>query len=455
VVVVASKDGKVIQREIPLTPFTGPAFLDSEKRPLRGVMPAGLAQDAKRLFVTEAGINAVAVIDKQSGKVAGHLPAGWYPSAAALSPNGDILYVVSTKGKGTGPNGGSGLPAGSAQHYIGDLQFGSLSSIALKYSDRELQEATATVLRNNQSAIAEGGKVPRLKHAFLIIRENRTFDEIFGDLAGVNGDPTLARYGNQGWTTEEPKLKDVRVTPNGHRIAQRFATSDNFYTDSDVSADGHRWAVGAAPTPWMNMAWTSGYSGRRKGNPFSPAKGRRALGGGADAPMPEDEPEFGTLWEHIAGSGLSVRNYGEGLEVEGAMERDGLEPEGHRLVLNVPVPKPVFLSTDRAYPTFNMGIPDQFRYAEFAKDFGALIAKGPAPALTVIRLPNDHTSKPRPEDGYPYRASYVADNDLALGKIVELLSHSSTWNDSAILIHNLAVKSDSVQILCLNGLKQE
>jgi len=150
--------------------------------------------------------------------------------------------------------------------------------------------------------------------------------------------------------------------------------------------------------------------------------------------MPEDEPEFGTLWEHIAGSGLSVRNYGEGLEVEGAMERDGLDPEGHRLVLNAPVPKPVFLSTDRAYPTFNMGIPDQFRYDEFARDFGALIAKGPAPALTVIRLPNDHTSKPRPEDGYRYRASYVADNDLALGKIVEFLSHSSIWKDSAIFV---------------------
>ena len=433
-VVVASADGKVIQREIPLTPFTGPGFLDAEKRPLRGVMPAGLAQNSKQLFVTEAGINAIAVIDKLSGKVLGHLPAGWYPSAASLSPDGKTLYVVNTKGKGTGPNGGSALPPGSMRHYIGDLQFGSLLSIPLAYSEKELQMATARVLNNNQAALEEGGTVPHLKHAFLIIRENRTFDEIFGDLPGVNGDPSLARYGNQGWTTEEPELKNVRVTPNGHRIALRFATSDNFYTDSDVSADGHRWVVGAAPTPWMNMAWTSGYPGRRKGNPFSPARGRRALGGGADAPMPEDEPEFGTLWEHISGAGLSIRNYGEGLEVEGALERDGLEPEGHRVVLNTPVPKPVFLSTDRAYPTFNMGIPDQFRYHEFASDFGELIAKGPAPALTVIRLPNDHTAKPRPEDGYPYRASYVADNDLALGKIVDFLSHSSIWKDSAIFV---------------------
>src|SRR4051812_26707124 len=118
-----------------------------------------------------------------------------------------------------------------------------------------------------------------------------------GDLAGVNGEPKLARFGMHGWTTELPKLTDLRVTPNAHALAQRFASSDNFYTDSDVSADGHRWAVGAAPTPWMNVAWTSGYAERRHSNPFSPVSGRRALGGGADSPMPEDEPEFGSLWE--------------------------------------------------------------------------------------------------------------------------------------------------------------
>jgi hypothetical protein len=150
--------------------------------------------------------------------------------------------------------------------------------------------------------------------------------------------------------------------------------------------------------------------------------------------MPEDEPEFGSLWEHIAGSGLSLRNYGEGLEVEGNEERDEMEPEGQRLVLNSPIPQPVFVSTDKGFPTFNLGIPDQIRFQEFSKDFGKLVAKGKAPAMTVIRLPNDHTTKPRPDDGYPYRASYVADNDLALGKIVEWISHSSIWRDSAIFV---------------------
>jgi hypothetical protein len=156
--------------------------------------------------------------------------------------------------------------------------------------------------------------------------------------------------------------------------------------------------------------------------------------GGSDSPIPEDEPEYGSLWEHIASAGLSVRNYGEGLEVEGSDEREGTEPEGQRLLLNVPVPKPVFESSDRAYPTFNLGIPDQFRFQEFAKDFDRMQGKGRTAALTVIRLPNDHTSDPRPADGYPYRASFVADNDLALGKIVEKISHSSVWKDSAVFV---------------------
>jgi YVTN family beta-propeller protein len=390
-------------------------------------MPLGLAQDMKRLYVAEAGVNAVGVIDKESGRVIGHLNTGWYPAAVALAPNRERLYIVNNKGKGAGPNGGS-------RKYIGELELGSLSVLPLPIDESGLAESTAAVVRNNQAALLPGAKLPRLKHVFFIIRENRTFDEIFGDLPNVDGDASLARFGLHGWTEEEPKLKHVSVTPNAHALAARFAISDRFFVDSDVSADGHRWAVGAAPTPWFNMAWTSGYGGRREGNPFSSAPGRRALGGGADCPMPEDEPEFGSLWEHIASAGLGIRNYGEGLELEGSDEAAGTEPEGQRLLLNAPVPKPVFESSDRSFPTFNLGIPDQFRYAEFAKDLDRRLGKKKVAALDVIRLPNDHTSDPRPADGYPYRASFVADNDLALGKIVEKISRSSIWKDSAIFV---------------------
>jgi hypothetical protein len=122
------------------------------------------------------------------------------------------------------------------------------------------------------------------------------------------------------------------------------------------------------------------------------------------------------------------------LEVEGDDEMDGAEPEGQRLFLNAPLPKPVFEASDRHFPTFNLGIPDQFRATEFERDFRAKLASGRVPALIVIRLPNDHTMGPRPADGYPFRASYVADNDLALGKIVGFLSSTAIWKDSAVFV---------------------
>jgi YVTN family beta-propeller protein len=432
-VAVVDADGSRLLREIPLSPFTGKSFLDKQGRPLRGVMPAGLALHGERLYVTEAGINAVAVIDTASGQVLGHLPVGWFPTAAAVSEDGRTLYVANTKGKGSGPNGGDAFHPGNTGSYIGELEFGSISVIPLT-DESQLRQSSAAVVSNNEAALEPDAHLPRLKHVFFIIRENRTYDEIFGDLPGGDGDAKLARWGMHGWLSSAPQDKTVQVTPNAHALAQRFGASDRFFVDSDVSADGHRWALGAAPTPWFHIAWTSNYAGRRTSNPASEAPGRRALGGGADAPMPEDEPEFGTLWEHIADAGLSIRNYGEGLELEGGDELEGSEPSGQRMVLNAPLPQPVFTSTDRNFPTFNLGIPDQFRYEEFARDFGRILSAGDVPSLIVIRLPCDHTAGPRARDGYPDRASYVADNDLALGKIVDFLSHSAIWKDSAVFV---------------------
>jgi YVTN family beta-propeller protein len=432
-IAVIAADGNKLLDEIPLTPFSGADFLDRHGRPLRGIMPAGLALRGQRLYVAEAGIDAVAVIDTGSRRILGHIPVGWYPTAAAVSPDGTLLYVANTKGKGSGPNGGSAFHPVNTGSYIGELEFGSVSVIRLS-DESHLRESTAAVVANNLAAAAPNRSLPRLKHVFLVIRENRTYDEILGDLPGGDGDPKLARWGMKGWLSSAPQDKTIPVTPNAHALAERFGTSDRFFLDSDVSADGHRWVMGAAPTPWFHVAWTSNYGGRRTGDEFSTAPGRRALTGGSDAPMPEDEPEFGTLWEHIADSGLAIRNYGEGLEVEGSQEIDGTAPTGQRLLLNSPVPQPVFTSTDRNFPTFNLGIPDQSRYAEFARDFAQVLAKGDAPSLIVIRLPCDHTAGPRAADGYPDRGSYVADNDLALGKIVDFLSRSAIWKDSAMFV---------------------
>jgi YVTN family beta-propeller protein len=444
-----SPDGAKLLAQTPLSPFVeskfGKKFEDAQGRPLRGVMPSGLALAGGKLYAAESGIDAVAVLDTESMQVLEHIPAGWNPSAVVLSPDGQMLYIVNSKGKGAGPNGGKLHPE-DAPSYVGSLEYGSLTAVNLATLP-EAQVLTNQVLANNTHAIDNQPLLPHLKHCFLVIRENRTYDEILGDIATANGDPSLARYGLDGWAEEVGRhsrggtkeqagevLDHLKVTPNLHSLAQHYAISDNFYVDSDVSADGHRWVVGINPTPFFNTAWTSGYGGRRSGDAGASQPGRRALFGGSDGPMPEDEPQFGSLWEHIADSGLGILNYGEGLEIEGNDELDGAAPEGQRLFLNAPVPKPVFESSDRRFPTFNLGIPDQFRFEEFKRDFTRRLAQGKIPGLIVIRLPNDHTADPRPADGYPYRASYVADNDLALGRIVAYLSKTSIWKDSVLFV---------------------
>jgi YVTN family beta-propeller protein len=425
-VAVVSADGTRLEGEIALTPL--PKMVDRSGRPLRGVAPQGLALDGDRLYVAESGINAVAVIDTKNRQVLGQIPTAWYPAAVAVSHGAEAkLFILSNKGMGAGPNDKNGQ-----RQYIGTLEYGSLASLPLAGLEQKLPNYTAEVVADNTAALAGAPALPKIPvhHIFFIIRENRTYDEILGDLEGADGDPKLARYGEHGRASLE--VKDVNVTPNAHALARQFATSDRYSTDSDVSADGHRWAVGIAPTPWMNIAWTSGYGGRRTGSTNSDSPGRRAMFGGADGPMPEDEPEFGSMWEHVANAGLPLLNYGEGLELEGNDEGGGLEPEGQRLYLNSPLPKPVFDASDRLFPTFNLGIPDQNRFEEFKQDFTRRMDAGTLPALIVIRLPDDHTADPRPGDGYPFHASYVADNDLALGKIVDFLSHSKVWNESAI-----------------------
>ncbi|HUX45889.1 MAG TPA: beta-propeller fold lactonase family protein [Terracidiphilus sp.] len=427
-----SPNGAHLLGEADLSPFSGARFQDAKGRPLRGVMPSGIAVHRGRVYVAESGIDAVGVLDAATLQVLEHIPVGWNPTALGFSPDGEILYVANTKGKGAGPNAGKGHDP-QMPSYIGSLELGSLSAIRL-VGLPSASDLTQTVLANNMAAIANQPPLPRLKHCFLVIRENRTYDEILGDVAGANGDPTLARYGMDGWAQEDPAATHLRVTPNIHALVARYAMSDNYYVDSDVSADGHRWVVGINPTPFFNTAWTSGYGGRRTESATAAQPGRRALFGGADAPMPEDEPQFGSLWEHLVAAGKGVLNYGEGLEIEGNAEIPGSEPEGQRLFLNAPLPLPVFESTDRKFPTFNLGIPDQFRATEFERNFRHRLAAGTVPALVVIRLPDDHTADPRPEDGYPYRASYVADNDLALGRIIAFLSTTPIWKDSAMFV---------------------
>ncbi|MGB6687087.1 MAG: YncE family protein, partial [Terracidiphilus sp.] len=260
-----SPDGTRILAQAELSPFAGLRYQDAQGRPLRGVMPSGLAVRGGRVYVAESGIDAVGVLDAATLHVIEHIPVGWNPSAVAFSPDGKTLYVVNTKGRGAGPNGGSRHDP-NAPTYVGSLEYGSISAIPLAGLPRA-DELTQTVVAGNTAVAAKQSPLPHLKHCFLVIRENRTYDEVLGDVAGADGDPSLARYGLDGWAQESESATHLKVTPSLHALVARYAMSDNFFVDGDVSADGHRWVVGMNPTPYFNTAWTSGYGGRRHDDP--------------------------------------------------------------------------------------------------------------------------------------------------------------------------------------------
>jgi hypothetical protein len=274
-----------------------------------------------------------------------------------------------------------------------------------------------------------------------VVRENRTFDEDLGDVqiagATVEGEPSLARWGESARVRdrEEPVVVEkATVTPNAHALVRRFAFSDNFYVDSDVSVDGHHWLVGNYPNEVLETEWPASYGRKLSFVADADAPGRISLECGN--PCPETFLEAGSLWEHLARHQVTFRNYGEGVSFPGNEGGDGLMPTGMREATNMPMPEVLFENTSRDYATFNTSISDQYRFGQFQREFQVRFASGkePLPQFLYIWLPNDHTAKPRPEDGFHYRASYVADNDLALGKLVELFSHSPFWKDMAIFV---------------------
>jgi DNA-binding beta-propeller fold protein YncE len=423
---------------------------------LRGVLPFGMAlsSDEKRLYVACSGINAVGVLDARKGEVLGYLPTAWFPARLAVSPEGKTLYVASAKGFGAGPNGGPHFQEGPEGTYIGDITHGFVSIVSIP-EGRVLEQMTARVLKNNGFVFktkttprsAEfpvpppGQPSTKIHHVVFIVRENRTFDEVFGDLriagATVEGEPSMARWGENALVKEKGEtavVQGARVTPNAHALARRFAFSDNFYVDSDVSVDGHHWLVGNYPNEVVESSYPAAYGQKLDFVPDADAPGRLAIVCGN--PCPETYLEAGSLWEHLARHHISFRNYGEGVWLSGSHDGPGLMPTGLRQAVNIPMPEVLFENTSRSYATGNENISDQYRFGQFQREFELRFAngKGPLPQFLYIWLPNDHTADPRPQDGYHYRASYVADNDLALGKLVELFSHSPFWKDMAIFV---------------------
>ena len=419
--------------------------LDRRIDQYRGLMPFGcsLSPDEKTLYVALLGGNAVAVVDVPKGRVRGYIPTGWGTTRVAVSANGQQLYILSARGYGAGPNGGQGFVAPPQGTYIGDIQLGLFQVVAVPDA-AQLKRYTQQVLQNTfrETRVQDDGQNPcpplpgrrqsPIRHVVYITKENRTYDEVLGQLPGGNGDTTLARFGNDVTITgEKDTLRHASVAPNHLKIARQWAFSDNFYCDSDASIHGHHWMVGTLPNEYVEA--NSAAEGRFL--PFSKAPGRRfpRSAGGID---PEDYNEIGGLWENLARHGISFWNFGQSNEFAGNHEdwNDTLVGAVHPVPF--PLPQALWSRTSRHYAGYNMNIPDQFRATQFEREFTDRWLRGQdtMPRFVTMLLPNDHTADPRPADGYPYRHSYVADNDLALGRMLHFLSRTPYWKSMLVIV---------------------
>jgi YVTN family beta-propeller protein len=451
--VIDLKKNKVI-KNINLT-------IDERVRKLRGVIPFGVAlsPDRKRLFVAESGLNAVAVIDVKTLQVIGHIPTAWFPAKLKISNDGKKLIVSNAKGYGSGPNGGAAYETKAEGTYIGALMKGVVSVIDIP-TDAELKTLTQKVIENNFKfekstsfsfesrknnpipllpPLGGGGASGAIKYLVFISKENRTYDEVFGQIKQGKGNPSLARYGWNVTFSNRKKtetIENATIMPNHLALARRFAISDNFYCNSDHSADGHRWLVNTYPNEWMETHVAAAYGGNKDPRENSKAKGNWAITGAAGATFPEDYNEAGGLWEHLDRNKISFFNFGFGVEMNNIYADSTLKYGGVKHLINYPMPTPLYDRTSRIYPTYNMAIPDQFRVDMFIKEFNERwMGEGKTmPQVITIIIPNDHGAGERPQAGFPFRESYMADNDLAVGRTIEFLSSTPYWKNMAIVI---------------------
>ncbi|MFI5279333.1 MAG: bifunctional YncE family protein/alkaline phosphatase family protein [Gemmatimonadales bacterium] len=386
-----------------------------------------LSDDGTRLFAAEADANAVAVFDLSaqaadvpgaagSDALSGRIPTGWFPTALVVS--GDTIIVANAKGSGTGPNRYLNRPvplprrhpgvsdAVQARQFTLDQLTGTLQIAPLaRASAADLDALSRRVARADGWAAAPGAqRYPPLEHVVYILKENRTYDQVLGDLPGADGDTSLVYFGR-------------RVTPNAHALAERFGVFDRFFVNAEVSADGHNWSMAAYATDFTQKTTPIYYSHRGLSDDFY-GENRHA--------MPDDDvaaPAQGYLWDLAQRAGITFRNYGEMVRPV----RDGRG--GVRYVGNKP-----FMAehTNEAYAWFDMHIPDQRRVDVWLEDLRQWTSEGRMPALQILALPRDHTSAAAAT--YETPAAMVADNDLALGRIVEALSRSPFWSSTVIVV---------------------
>ncbi|MCX6282802.1 MAG: bifunctional YncE family protein/alkaline phosphatase family protein [Bacteroidetes bacterium] len=377
-----------------------------------------LSADSKTLYIANADNNCLSVFDvsipgKSFSK--GFIPCGWYPTCVRVVNN--QLWITNGKGftslpnpNGPDPTGysekflkqkGDNLRPGKVQ-YIAGLFRGSMS-ILTEPDEKDLASYTVMVFKNtpygkdNIFSIPEavGNPIPEqpgqktpIKYVFYVIKENRTYDQVLGDVAEGNGDTSLVLFGKE-------------ITPNQHRLVKDFVLLDNFYVDGEVSADGHNWSMGAYATDYLEKTWPSSYGGR--GGDYD-AEGKRKIANNKD----------GFIWDFCARSGVSYRTYGE--------FADNYKP-------NIPVLKDHYC---KFFTSWDQNVMDTMRYRQWKKDFDSLVMINQVPRLNTIRFINDHTQGLKA--GRPTPFAQVADNDFAVGRLVEYLSRSNIWNECVIFI---------------------
>ena len=381
-----------------------------------------LSDDGTRLFVAEADDNAVAVFDLSAATagvtgahgtnaLSGRIPAGWYPSAVWVA--GSQLAIVSAKGRGVGSNPGLEQPDkrranASNQYTLGQIS-GTLSFVPLSdLGQRRLSALTARVAAANGWAKARAKRrYPPFEHVVYIIKENRTYDQVFGDLTQADGDTSLLFF---------PR----NVSPNHHALAERFGIFDRFFVNAEVSPDGHEWSTAAYVTDYSEKTIPSNYSGRGRSYDYE--------GTNRNAATDDDVagPASGYLWDLAERAGISYRNYGE-FVVGTDFDPSGTKPAAYDAT------KPVLQRhTNHNFPGFSLSISDQKRADIWIEELAEFSRSGQMPRLEIVRLPNDHTAGMRAGDKTP--RAFFADNDLALGRMIEALSRSPFWKNTVVFV---------------------
>jgi YVTN family beta-propeller protein len=404
-----------------------------------GSTPNALAvsPDGQRMLVANADNNTVAVVDISTpgqSRAAGFIPTGWYPTGVLYSRDGSNIFILAGKGLTSEPNPRGPQPGipGASGRYTGSMLEGALSIVPTP-STAELARLTRIVYdvtpysdatRLAPAAPSGDSAIPRrvgdpspIKHVFYIIRENRTYDQILGDLDRGNGDPTLALFGQD-------------VTPNAHALAREFVTLDNFYVDAEVSYDGHAFSTGAYATDVVEKIWPVNY-GSRGGVYLSEGGGSMRTQYGNLAAPPN-----GYIWDACTRAGVSVRSYGE-FVARDTTATPSAEPSTdmarNRGATPVKASVPGLVGhIHPTYPPFDLSIRDNARVDIWLDEFHAFEKNGQLPGLSIIRLGGDHTDATRAGSRTP--RAMIAENDLALGRIVEAISQSQYWQASAVFI---------------------